>query len=40
MNVLAWYINPNDIKIQNTIKYPYHVDIQTCENLIIDTHMV
>ena len=40
MKVLARFIDPNDIQNTNIIKYPYPIDIKTCENLIIDTRTV
>ena len=37
MKVLAWYMDLNDIKNKNTVKYPYPNEIGKCEILIIDT---
>jgi hypothetical protein len=40
IQVLAWYIDPNDIEEKYSVKYTCSTDIKKCEILITDTQMV
>lgn len=33
---LAWYIDPNGIKNNNNVKYPYRIGIKNCNILVLD----
>ena len=37
MKIIAWCIDPNDIKNKNTVEYPHPSGIQKSEILITDT---